>query len=231
MFARFTDDNIGLFRFTGSNAQVCGQLIKGRDAAGTVDAAAFMRFKQELWNEDRTRLTVLIDPGRIKREVATNVELGPALLSGRRYRLEVAAGWPAADGASALPSFSKTFDVSTSLRSLPDTKLWSTTPVCAGTRNPLTVTFDRHLLARFISLQTGEGDPIAGEIDVAEAERVWRFTPASAWSAGDVRLIVDRTLEDAAGNNFRDLLDHVAEQQNEDWASSELQTGVAKCDG
>ena len=36
-----------------------------------------MRLKQELWNEDLVRLTVLIDLGRIKRNVATNVELGP----------------------------------------------------------------------------------------------------------------------------------------------------------
>ena len=40
--------------------------IKLRDSSGNADDAAFMRFKQELWNEDRTRLTVLIDPGRIK---------------------------------------------------------------------------------------------------------------------------------------------------------------------
>ena len=69
--------------------------IKLRDASGTVDDAAFMRFKQELWNEDRTRLTVLIDPGRIKRDVATNLELGPALLAGQQYTLSVdGAGRP-----------------------------------------------------------------------------------------------------------------------------------------
>lgn len=67
--------------------QVAFDYIKLRDASGAVDEATFMRFKQELWNEDRTRLTVLIDPGRIKREVATNVELGPALLASQQYTL------------------------------------------------------------------------------------------------------------------------------------------------
>ena len=33
--------------------------VKLRDAFGVADDAAFMKFKQELWNEDRTRLTVL----------------------------------------------------------------------------------------------------------------------------------------------------------------------------
>ncbi|MEM8934847.1 MAG: hypothetical protein AAGC77_00385, partial [Pseudomonadota bacterium] len=55
--------------------------IKLLDGSGSADDAAFMKFKQELWNEDRTRLTVLMDPGRIKREVETNVRLGPALIA------------------------------------------------------------------------------------------------------------------------------------------------------
>ena len=79
-----------------------------RDASGVADRAAFMKFKQELWNADRTRLTVLIDPGRIKRSVATNLDLGPALLEGERYSLTVDEGWPSADGSSVLPSFLET---------------------------------------------------------------------------------------------------------------------------
>lgn len=51
-----------------------------------------MRLKKELWNEDRARLTVLIDPGRIKRNVATNEALGRALLASRDYMLFVDIG-------------------------------------------------------------------------------------------------------------------------------------------
>lgn len=78
-----------------------------RDASGNADDAAFMRFTQALWNKDGTRLTVPIDPGRIKRHVATNVELGPALLEGQNYTLEIEPGWPSADGHSILPGFAK----------------------------------------------------------------------------------------------------------------------------
>ncbi len=83
---------------------VAFEYVQLRDVSGEVDDAAFMQFKQELWSEDRTRLTVLIDPGRIKREVATNVERGPALQAGRRYSLAVVGGWPSADGTSAWPA-------------------------------------------------------------------------------------------------------------------------------
>lgn len=213
--------------------QVALDYIQLRDASGTVDAAAFMRFKQELWNEDRTRLTVLVDPGRIKREVATNVELGPALLAGQQYTLAVAGGWPSANAASVLPAFTKTFQVTEALRSLPDTDLWTVNAPCAGTPDPMLVTFDRpfdrHLLARALRLETEEGERVEGAITVAEAEHAVNFTPLDPWPAGDLVLIANPALEDVAGNNFRDLLDHIAGQQESDVSTSQRSIRVQNC--
>ncbi|MDD9977448.1 MAG: hypothetical protein OXQ30_06870 [Boseongicola sp.] len=215
--------------------QVAFDYIKLREASGSVDEAAFMRFKQELWNEDRTRLTVLIDPGRIKRDVATNVELGPALLAGQQYTLVVEDGWPTADGSTVLPAFTKTFQVSEALRSRPNTNRWSTNVPCVGTRDPLTVAFDRpfdrHLLMRSLRVEASERSLIGGQIDVAMAEHVWIFEPAQPWPADDLRLIADTTLEDVAGNNFHDLLDHIAGQEVSGTSSSELRISTRNCTG
>ena len=209
--------------------------IKLRDAHGAVDDAAFMRFKQELWNEDRTRMTVLIDPGRIKRDVATNLELGPALLAGQRYTIVVEDGWPSAVGSTVLPAFTKAFQASEALRSRPNTNRWSTDTPCVGTRAPLTVAFDRpfdrHLLVRSLSIETNEGGAVQGQIDVGLAERVLLFTPDQPWPAEDLRLIADTTLEDVAGNNFHDLLDHVAGQDDGERSSSQLRISPRKCTG
>lgn len=213
--------------------QVAFDYIRLLDATGTVDEAAFMRFKQELWNEDRTRLTILIDPGRIKREVATNVELGPALLAGRHYTLTVEGGWPSADGTTVLEGFSKNFLVSNPLRTRPDTRLWTASMPCAGTLDPLTVTFDRpfdrHLLSRALRLVSGSNDEIEGLIDVEGAEQVWTFTPVQPWPAEDLLLVADVALEDVAGNNFRDLLDHVAGQHSNEIAQTELSIPIRSC--
>ena len=124
--------------------------IKLRDASGVADDAAFTRFKQDLWNENRTWLTVLIDPGRSKRNVVTNVELGPALREGQRYTLTVDAGWLSADGRSVLPAFKKRFTFGAPLRAFPDVRMWEVTSPCVGTKKSLAMTFDRpfdrHLL-------------------------------------------------------------------------------------
>jgi hypothetical protein len=91
-------------------------LITLERADGSIDDAAFMTFKQELWNADRTRLTLLMDPGRIKRGVATNMDLGPALEAGGRYAIVVGAGWPNAAGHRMPTEYRADFRVGDALR-------------------------------------------------------------------------------------------------------------------
>lgn len=190
-----------------------------RDASWRADDAAFMRFKQELWNADRTRLTVLMDPGRIKRNVATNVELGPALRKGRTYTLSVEGGWPSADGTSVLSGFSKRFEVGEPLRDLPDVRHWLVAPPCQGGRDRLTVSFDRpfdrHLLDKDIHVTAGDRQRIDGSVEISDGERIWSFTPTQTWSHRNIQIVVHPDLEDVAANNFRDLLDHVSGQSTE----------------
>lgn len=182
-----------------------------RNASGVADRAALMKFKQELWNAERTRLTVLIDPGRIKRRVATNLDLGPALRSGERYALTVDEGWPAADGSSVLQSFSKSFRVGPALRERPNVGQWKSRSPRVGTREPLLITFDRpfdrHLLNKALHAVASDGQTIDGTSLVGESEMSWSFTPVERWIAPGMHVTVDDALEDVAGNNFRELLD------------------------
>lgn len=188
-----------------------GEFINLRDATGGVDPAAFMRFKQELWDVDRRRLTILVDPGRIKRGVATNLDRGPALLEGGRYALTVGEGWPSADGSSVLPAFCKPFRVTAALRSRPTMERWTRSSPRPGSRDPLVITFDRpfdrHLLRDAIRVVPHDGVAIAGEPRVGRAESSWSFVPDEPWGGRAVRIVVDDALEDVAGNTARELLD------------------------
>ncbi|MCY4334253.1 MAG: hypothetical protein OXC60_06215 [Litoreibacter sp.] len=186
--------------------------IKLVDATGVEDIAAFMTFKQELWNADRTRLTLLMDPGRIKRGVAQNQSLGPALLEGRSYALVIEGGWPAVHGGQNSPRFEKAFHVSAPLRTLPNLKTWSLSEPRAMTRAPLVVrfdrAFDRHGLATAITVLDASGRIIDGHARVGRDQTEWRFVPRVPWVGNHIDIHVDTRLEDVAGNNFRDLLDH-----------------------
>lgn len=190
---------------------LASDLVKLRDAFGVADDAAFMKFKQELWNENRTRLTVLMDPGRIKRSVQTKLDRGPALLEGNRYALTVNEGWPSADGSSVLPSYSKKFSVTAALRERPDIGLWNWRSPRSGTCEALKITFDRpfdrHLLSEALHIVSNDGRTIEGTAHVGDDESSWSFIPNEAWAAGGLRVTVNGSLEDVAGNNFRELLD------------------------
>ena len=213
---------------------VAFDFIKLRDASGAVDDAAFMRFKQELWNEDRTRLTVLIDPGRIKRNVATNIALGPALLEGQQYTLTVEAGWPSADGGSVLPAFSKHFLVGAPLRTRPDVLTWEASTPCTGTSGSLNITFDRpfdrHLLSQDVRVTDEGGTDIDGALVIGDGERSLIFTPSAPWSGDEIQVVVGPKLEDVAANNFRDLLDHVSGETSKA-PSTALAVRLARCQG
>lgn len=181
-------------------------------ADGTTDSAAFMTFKQELWNADRTRLTLLMDPGRIKRGVATNMELGPALVAGEHYAIVVGAGWPSAAGQDMPSEFRMPFRVGDALRDRPNVGDWAVTPPRTGTRMPLVLRFDRPYdrfqLPQAIALRTAAGQRLPGRVEVQENATVWQFVPDHPWVDPDITVVVDAVLEDVAGNNFREVLDH-----------------------
>ena len=205
---------------TPMKPQVALQHIKLVGEDGVADTRAFMRFKQELWSPDRKRLTLLLDPGRIKRNVATNLELGPALVAGKQYQLIVSSGWETAMGEALPQDFVKNFAVSDALRTLPDPQDWQIFAPKLGSREPLTIHFDRPydqaLLRRFISVKISDDEEILGRVSLSDHETAWVFTPDQSWAAKNIYLHINGSLEDVAGNNFRDLLDHTVDQGSKD---------------
>ncbi len=186
------------------------QLTLLDDANRPVDRA-FLRLDEELWDSTGTRLTVLFDPGRIKRGLRANLELGPPLIEGRRYTLVVGAGWRDATGRPLGASFSKTFTAVAADRTSPMLETWRIEAPRAGTRLPLVVRFpemlDRALLSSAITIVDSAGSQVCGTIEVGSDERAWTLTPDRAWRDGEYELRVLSELEDVAGNNLRRVFD------------------------
>lgn len=190
------------------------KFIKLVDEKGIADTAAFMSFKQELWSEDRKRLTLLMDPGRIKRGVAQNLTLGPALIAGKSYSIIVDEGWLNSNGTQAIKRFEKTFLVSPALRILPSTDLWNVTPPRKMTIDPLLVKldrpYDRALLQKNIKVLDHNERIVPGSISILDHEKIWQFKPKTLWTGEKYQLVIDSRLEDVTGNNFRELFDHLS---------------------
>jgi len=147
------------------------------------------------------RLTVLFDPGRIKRGLVPTNDIGSPIVEGKHYKLVIDRDWHDARRVPLVESFEKTFTGGPSDRIPPDPKHWIVTAPKAGTSEPLTVDFskpmDYALLQRMIDVPGVEGHST-----VDRNETRWSFTPTAAWKAGTYKLVADNLLEDIAGNHL-----------------------------
>lgn len=171
----------------------------------------FLELPEELWDRDGRRLTLLFDPGRIKRGLKPQREVGSPLIAGERYRLIIDSGWKDAAGARLLAGHEREIRVGPADRKQPDPDQWQLTSPLARTREPLTVEFDESLdhalVKRMIWVADPLGMPIECEISLGEAESRAHFTPTTAWQGGTHHLRIDIDLEDLAGNSIRWVFD------------------------
>ena len=185
---------------------------------GSAVELPFLEIDQEMWDADAKRLTVLFDPGRIKRGVKPLEDIGPAIESGHSYKLVIDREWRDAAGAPLLTAHVKEFRVTEADRTPVDPAAWNIGTVAVGTRDPLIVRFpeplDAALAERLIWV-----DVVRGEAVLGNEEREWRFTPAEPWPDGPRALKVDTALEDLAGNKVGrpfevDTFDRVSRRVN-----------------
>ncbi|WP_165231690.1 hypothetical protein [Aquisphaera insulae] len=177
------------------------------DSTGREIDGAFLRLDEELWDRDGLRLTLLIDPGRIKREVGPREGFGPVLEAGKDYTLRIDARWPDARGRPLKEAYRKAFRTTAADDACPDVAAWRIGPPAASSVAPLVVDspepLDHALFARLVRVQDADGRDVPGRADVSAEETRWSFVPERPWRPGRYRLIVDTALEDLAGNNLR----------------------------
>lgn len=196
--------------------------VKLLKADGNIVNRAFLEIGEELWDGTGTRITLLFDPGRVKKGLSPREQFGPVLEAGQNYRLVIEKKWRDANNQPLAADFEKHFTAGPPLESAVDVKQWKIEPPIAGSvLRPLIVHFprslDRALLNRMINVVDSANKPVTGDIAVADDERRWQFIPDKHWVAGKHELIIDTALEDSAGNNLArpfevDVFDRVDKQ-------------------
>jgi hypothetical protein len=175
----------------------------GEDGTHVIDP--FLPVEADLWTPDRTRFTLFFDPGRVKRGIKPNRDLGRALVAGQRYALVVGERWP--DGR-AQPLKSGYRHEITAVRAVEkplDQRDWKLSHPEVLTREPLVVTFpwalDYGLMHRALGVRRG-GVEVPGEIAIDGGEKRWSFTPRDPWATDNYTLVALTLLEDPAGNRL-----------------------------
>jgi hypothetical protein len=187
--------------------------IQLRDQNSKSVELPFLEIDEELWDPSLTRLTLFIDPGRIKRGVRPLEEIGPALQAGKHYSLVIDRAWKDANGNALAKSFEKTFSVGPPDREPLDTRQWRIREPKPNSDDSLEITFPKpldhalaqrtiHVLGPLAAAGADSNESVAGRVTLADHERRWRFTPSRPWTDGRYRLEIETTLEDLAGNNI-----------------------------
>ena len=188
---------------SSSGGQAAVRLI---DDQGQLVPDPFLPLELDLWNEDRTRFTVLYDPGRVKRGILPNEEMGRALVEGRTYTLVVGTDWRDAAGQPLVSEFRHQFRVGPPEERAIDPARWTLELPAPDTREPLVAVFPRSLdyglLHRALRVVRDGGPLVEGAINVEHEETRWVFTPDGPWQAADYHLVAAPSLEDVAGNRI-----------------------------
>ncbi|MFQ3592242.1 MAG: hypothetical protein SNJ82_03515, partial [Gemmataceae bacterium] len=98
--------------------------IRLLDEHGKAIDMPFLELDEELWDPTGKRLTLFLDPGRIKRGLKPREEIGPVLERGKSYTLEIANSWHDADDLPLIATHRKPFTVAEPLLSSPQMRHW-----------------------------------------------------------------------------------------------------------
>jgi hypothetical protein len=192
--------------------------VRVLDEGGNVVADAFLVVDQELWDPERRRLTLLFDPGRIKRGLRPHEEAGLPLRERGSYTLIIDGDWPDANGAPLRNGHEKQFRVVAADRASPRPAEWTVRAPSAGTRTPLTIDFpeslDHALLERVLVVKDNRDRVVAGNVAIEASETRWSFIPDAVWQPQNYRIEIGTELEDLAGNNLRRLFDRTHDGDN-----------------
>jgi hypothetical protein len=159
----------------------------------------------ELWDRSMRCLTILLDPGRLKRGVRPNRELGPPLKAGWVYTLAIGAGMLDLSGSRLNETFYKRFRVTNAVREHIAVEQWNVVRPATESRQPVELLFPRPLdwalLSHSITVLSPDGQSIDGRVAIDQCERRCSFTPVSPWTAGSFQVRVASSLEDVCGNS------------------------------
>jgi hypothetical protein len=196
--------------------------IELRDADRDVPLpGALLGFEHELWDADRRRLTVLLDPGRIKRGLVPHQQAGYPLTEGMTVELVVGTALRDAGGAALAAEERRRYRVGPDVRQRVNPAAWTIQAPRAGTRDELVVGFDRPLdralALRCLRVRPEPAGPgVAGTPLLTEGEQEWRFRPSGEWPRGRLQIVVDHRLEDLAGNSVSRVFDRDLERRADD---------------
>ena len=201
--------------------EVTSSEIRLVDSSGQEVTQAFLPIRYELWSSDRRRLTLILDPGRVKTGLASHETFGRALTVGDQFELQVMGSMKDSSGCNLGTDTSFVFSVRAADREPLTPEAWSIEVPTIGSKEVVKINLGRphdHLsLAYRIRVASEDGQSISGRVDLEANESVWTFEPRAKWTAATYKVTIDERLEDLAGNRPGVAFDRASNVALKEW--------------
>lgn len=203
-------ENILRFHITFSEPMregvVSDHVVLRRKDTGKDVAQVFFDNFYELWSDNHRRLTLVVDPGRVKTGLSANSEMGRAFVAGDEYILSVLPGWQSLAGDTLDTQFDQTFKAIPEFRSPMVPQDWQIT----FENRVLSILFDRPIDIYSLSAHavpiTEDDIAVDGHWELDGDGRTAQFTIEG--DATPTRLAIRHRFEDVAGNTIIAAFDH-----------------------
>ena len=185
--------------------------IKLSNEDGKNITGVFFENQYELWNDDRTKVTLIIDPGRVKLGLFANNTMGRAFDEGKKYTLTIDSLLMDFNDQKLSGKFSKTFLAVKEDRVPPDTENWKLLLPKANSSDAILINFQDkidHVSAHTLIKVFQNNKEIQGQISLSNQEQNWAFKPFKNWEKGNYSIIINPRLEDIVANSLNQIFDH-----------------------
>ncbi len=181
------------------------------NAHGDTLDKAILSLENALVTDNGRLLTVWIDPGRQKRDLMPNKQLGPVFEEGSKYSLIVQKKLKDREGVLMLNDFSHQFEIIKADRLQPNINVWEIEIPHPNTLSDLIIhckeSMDYGSVLGSVAIQNTRKQKIKGSWQLKDHESILIFTPTHPWDKGKCQLVINTQLEDLAGNNLNRLFD------------------------
>ncbi len=180
------------------------------DNKGQKGDSVFYQYPHEFWNNTRTKVSLLVDPGRVKRGLIAHNRLGRAFEEGVTYHLKIDSLLLNFEDQPLQKSVTKTFVAITEDIQAPNVNDWQLSQPRIETVEPLIINLkDKidHVSAQTLLRITQNNQLVEGHFEM-KGDTSLAFIPKSDWSRGKYQLSINSKLEDLTANSVNQVFDH-----------------------
>jgi len=192
--------------------------IRFINASGDTISNAILPLENTLVSEDKTLITIWIEPGRQKRGLIPNSKQGAVFNPNKTYKLIISNQLKDSEGVPMSADYIHSFKVEYPDRIKPNITNWNIQRPEINSLSSLLIhtneSLDYGSILNNIYIINAQNQKTEGDWRLIQQEKTLSFIPIKPWTQGSYKVLFHAEIEDLAGNNLHKLFDKDIRKNN-----------------